>query len=293
MTARDPLAPARPAPWQILALTSLAMLAFAGNSLLCRAALRDTAIDPATFTTIRIVSAALVLAAILSMRRRPMRLGGDWTSAAALAAYAIGFSFAYRGLTAATGALLLFGAVQATMVARGIFVGERLRIVQSHGVAVALAGLVALMWPGVSAPPLRDALLMLGAGVAWGVYSLRGAGSGDPIAATAGNFVRAIPFAALASVAFLDHAALDRIGVGYAIASGAVSSGIGYAIWYAALPSLRAITAATVQLGVPVIAMLGGLVLLGEAPGMRIVIASAAVLGGIALAVVPRGARSR
>jgi drug/metabolite transporter (DMT)-like permease len=191
-------------------------------------------------------------------------------------------------LTAATGALLLFGAVQATMIGVGLWRGEGLRGWQIVGLACALGGLIGLLLPGLSAPPLQGSALMLGAGIAWGVYSLRGKGAGDPLRVTAGNFLRAVAFAAVLSLAMLSSASLDAAGVGYAIASGAVTSGIGYAVWYTALPGLKATSAATVQLSVPVIAALGGIVLLGEPPSLRLLLAAFAILGGIAMVIKSR-----
>ena len=269
---------------RLFACVALAMLAFAGNSLLCRLALKTTPIDAATFTTVRIAAGALTLWVLA----RGGGLGGSWISALALFAYAAAFSFAYRQLSAATGALLLFGAVQASMIAGGLARGERLRPAQVAGFACALGGLIVLLLPGLSAPPLQASLLMLGAGVAWGVYSLRGRGGGDPLHATAGNFVRAAPFALALSLLALPQASLSADGVLYAIASGALTSGIGYAIWYAALPRLGAVQAASVQLSVPVLAALGGIALLGETPTLRLTACSVAILGGIALVIVRR-----
>jgi len=266
----------------VMALTWLAMLAFAGNSLLCRAALKHTA---ASFTTVRLVSGALVLWLLVRTHRGRGAGGGNWLSALALFGYAAGFSFAYVNLPAATGALLLFGAVQATMIGHGIWTGERLRSLQLIGLVLAAAGLLALLLPGLSAPPLEASLLMLGAGVAWGVYSLRGRGAGDPVRATAGNFLRAAPIAAALSALAFERISLDAAGLGYAVASGAVASGMGYAIWYTALPALKATHAATVQLSVPVIAALGGIALLGEPLTVRLALASLAVLGGILLVI--------
>ena len=274
-------------PLRIVLLTSLTMIAFAGNSLLCRLALKDTAIDAATFTSIRIASGALILMAIVRLRGggRPMA-GGSWPAAAMLFVYAVGFSFAYRELSAATGALLLFGAVQLTMIGYGLWSGERLRGLQLLGLAAALAGLVYLLLPGLAAPPLRDAAFMLAAGMAWGVYSLLGRGSGDPTESTAGNFLRAVPLAAVLSLAFSRDAAGDWLGIFYAVLSGAVTSGLGYALWYAVLPALKATSAATIQLCVPALAALGGVVLLAEPVTPRLLAASAAILGGIALTIV-------
>jgi drug/metabolite transporter (DMT)-like permease len=270
---------------RIIPLTSLAMIAFAGNSLLCRAALKHTSIDAASFTTIRLISGAVMLSLVVRMRRGTRIDGGNWLSAFALFAYAAGFSFAYVSLPAATGALLLFGAVQATMISHGIWTGERLRRLQLIGLMLAFGGLVGLLLPGLSAPPLYGSVLMLGAGVAWGVYSLRGKGAGDPTRVTAGNFLRAVPIAAALSLLMLNGASLDNAGFWYAAASGALASGIGYAIWYTVLPALKATHAATVQLSVPVIAAVGGIVFLGEPITLRLVLASVAILGGIVLVI--------
>ena len=273
---------------RVALFTALAMLAFAGNSLLCRLALRDTSIDAASFTAIRIVAGAVALALIVRMRDGRQALGGSWLSALALFAYAAGFSYAYLGLTAGTGALLLFGAVQATMIGRGLATGERLGAWQTVGLALALAGLVALLLPGLAAPPVLNAALMIGAGIAWGVYSLRGRGKGDPTRETAGNFVRAVAFSIVLAAAGLPWASLDGMGIAYAIASGAFTSGVGYAIWYTALKGLQATHAATVQLSVPAITAFGAVMLLGESLTLRLVGASVAILGGIALVILAR-----
>lgn len=273
------------------ALTLLAMLAFAANSLLCRMALTHTRIDAASFTAIRLVSGAIVLWLLVALRRRVQGSRGNWRSAFALFAYAAGFSFAYVSLTAATGALLLFGAVQVTMVGHGIWRGERLRAVQVLGCAAAFAGLVGLLLPGLSAPPMGGALLMLGAGVAWGVYSLRGRQAVDPVTVTAGNFMRAVPFALLLAIAMWHEQSADGAGVAYAMASGALASGVGYVIWYAALPRLRSTSAAIVQLSVPLLAATGGVAILGEPVTLRLAVASVAILGGIALVTTGYGQR--
>jgi drug/metabolite transporter (DMT)-like permease len=270
---------------RVAALTSLTMIAFACNSLLCRVALKDTGIDASSFTTIRLASGAAVLWLIARLGGGARSGKGNWLSALALFIYAAGFSFAYLSLPASMGALLLFGAVQATMIGHGVWKGERLRRLQLVGLVLALGGLVGLLLPGLSAPPLIGSVLMLSAGVAWGVYSLRGKGAGDPTRVTAGNFARAVPFAAALSLLRHGGASLNIAGFWYAVASGAVASGIGYTIWYMALPALKATSAATVQLSVPVIAALGGIVLLGESATLRLVLASVAILGGIALVI--------
>jgi drug/metabolite transporter (DMT)-like permease len=271
---------------RLIFLTSLAMVAFAGNSLLCRAALKHTGIDAASFTTIRLTSGALMLWLVVRTGRGAQTGNGNWLSAFALFVYAVFLSYAYASLATGIGALLLFGAVQATMIAHGLRAGERLAGLQVAGLVLALAGLVGLLLPGLSAPPLQGSLLMLGSGVAWGIYSLRGRGAGDPTRVTAGNFLRTVPIAAAWSVLMYDRTALDSAGFCYAVASGALTSGIGYAIWYTALPALKAAKAATVQLSVPVIAALGGIVFLGEPLTPRLVLASAAILGGIALVIL-------
>lgn len=272
-----------------LTLTSLAMLAFAGNSLLCRIALKHTSIDAASFTTIRLVSGAAMLWLVVQLRRSTPAGAGNWLSSFALFAYAAAFSFAYVSLSAATGALLLFGAVQATMIGYGLWSGERFVRWQLVGLVLAFAGIVGLLLPGLSAPPLLGSLLMLSAGIAWGVYSLRGKGAGDPTKVTAGNFLRSVPIAvALTAVMFLSRGLSLDSGVWYAVASGALASGVGYAIWYTALPALKATHAATVQLSVPVIAALGGIVFLGEPITLRYVLASVAILGGIALVIAEK-----
>lgn len=274
---------------RILALTALAMIAFAANSLLCRLALRDTGIDPASFTLIRMVSGALVLWLILRLRvAAAAGSRGDWGSAAALFGYAIAFSYAYVGLSAGAGALLLFGSVQATMILVSLVRGERFTRWQCAGFAFAIGGLIALVAPGATAPPLLAALLMVLAGIAWGAYSLRGRGNTDPLATTAGNFLRSVPMAVAAALLALPWLAADPRGALLAVLSGALASGVGYAIWYAALRGLSGTAAATVQLSVPAIAALGGVVLLAEPLSVRLVMASIVTLGGIALVIHAR-----
>ncbi len=273
---------------RVFTLTLLAMIAFASNSLLCRAALKHTSIDAATFTFVRIFSGAAVLWVLIKMRKVTSKESGNWWSGLALFVYAAAFSFAYVDVAAGTGALLLFGAVQATMILWGFGKGERLDAIQIVGLLLAAAGLVVLLFPGLAAPPIGGSILMLAAGLAWGVYSLRGKSSRDAIAATAGNFLRAVPFAALVSVLMLPKMHLDSLGITYAVISGAITSGLGYVIWYAALAGLKAASAATVQLSVPVLAATGGILLLGEPITLRYAIASIAVLGGIFLVIIER-----
>lgn len=264
------------------------MLAFAGNSLLCRLALKGGGMDAASFTAVRLVSGALVLACIQRLRTGALPRSGDWVSALALFVYAAGFSWAYVQLTAATGALLLFGAVQLTMVAWGLARGERLRSLQTVGLLCACAGLVAMLLPGLAAPPLLGSLLMLSAGAAWGVYSLRGRGRGDATAVTAGNFWRASVPALLLMLpgAFLGGTVqLNPSGVLLALASGALASGLGYAIWYTALRGLSPTSAASIQLTVPPLAALGAVLFLGEVVTLRLAVSSLVILGGVALVI--------
>ena len=272
----------------------LAMLAFAANSLLCRLALRQEDIDPASFSSIRLVCGALTLAVMLRFRAQPSQpIRADWPAAAMLLAYMVFFSFAYSSLSAGTGALILFGAVQLTMFGMGLRSRERFSPLAWIGFALAVSGLVYLVLPGVAAPPLSGALLMAMAGVAWGVYSLRGRTVADPLAATAGNFARAAPFALAVSLLFINKAHFNASGLALAVVSGALTSGIGYVIWYAVLPQLSALRAATVQLSVPLIAAFGGVVFLSEALTPRLTVATAAILGGIALVLIRRSHRPR
>jgi drug/metabolite transporter (DMT)-like permease len=277
---------------RIVTVTSLALLAFAGNSLLCRLALKLTNLDAASFTSIRLMAGAATLWFIVQTTRHGQEGKGNWISAAALFVYAAGFSFAYTLLNTATGALLLFGAVQATMIGYGTWAGERLRPAQAAGLALAVIGLVALLFPGLSAPPLKASFLMICAGIAWALYSLRGRGTGDPTKVTAGNFLRAVPMAIALSLLTRQNFAYDTTGLCYAIASGAVTSGIGYAIWYTAIPTLKATNAATLQLSVPVLAAIGGVIFLGEHLTLRVVGASLAILGGIALVILKKNRAS-
>lgn len=264
------------------------MLAFAGNSLLCRLALKTTQIDPATFTSLRLLAGALMLVLLLRLRQGSMPMAGSWRGAVALFTYAATFSFAYVSLDAGVGALLLFGAVQISMLLWGWREGERPVPLSLAGLLLAFAGLLILLLPGASAPPLTGALLMLVAGIAWGVYSLLGRSAGNALAATTGNFVRSVPMAALLSLALLHSASWDMHGMLYALTSGALASGLGYAIWYTAITQLKAIQAATVQLSVPIISALAGALLLGEALSLRLGLSSLAVLGGIALVLMTK-----
>jgi drug/metabolite transporter (DMT)-like permease len=271
-------------------LTLTAMVAFAANSLLCRAALGGDLSDAASFTSLRLVGGAIVLVPLARFRGGSGPPGGSWASGAALFAYALGFSLAYLSIPAGIGALILFGAVQLTMLGAGLLAGERPTAREWLGLVLSFAGLVALTRPGLAQPDPLGAGLMLVAGVAWGVYSLRGRGAGDPLAANASNFARSVPLALLASGVGLAVASphLTTEGALLALASGALASGLGYALWYAALRGLSATQGAIVQLSVPPLTALGGVSLLGEPLTARLVLASAMILGGIALAVLAR-----
>lgn len=268
-------------------MTALALVGFAGNSLLCRLALAAGAIDAASFTAIRLASGALVLL-VLARGWRGGERSGSALSALALFAYAAPFSFAYLRLGAGMGALVLFGTVQATMIGWGVVRGERPGPIVWLGLALALGGLGGLVAPGATSPDLVGLASMSVAGVAWGVYSLRGRGApGHPLATTANNFLYSVPLGAalVAAAAGLDGLDASARGVALAALSGGVASGIGYSLWYAALPGLTATRAAILQLLVPVLAAGGGIGLLGERLSLRLTLTGAAILGGVALAV--------
>jgi drug/metabolite transporter (DMT)-like permease len=274
-------------------LTTAALVAFAGNSVLCRVALGGSMIDAATFSTIRLAAGAgMLLLVTASTRSWPslprngsFRLEGSWISAAILFLYAVPFSFAYVTLTAGTGALILFGAVQVTMMVMAVRSGEHPQVAQWLGLALALFGLVYLVMPGLAAPPLGGSALMALAGIAWGIYSVRGRGAANPLAQTTSNFVRALPLAIVVSVVAFSNAHIMWAGALLAVASGALTSGLGYVLWYAALRTLTATRAAVVQLTVPILAGAAGILFLGETVSSRLVMSTAIVLGGIGLAL--------
>lgn len=277
-----------------VALSIAALFAFAANSLLCRWALGQHHIDAASFSTVRVLAGALTLCIILLVRNRGAfpKLAVDWRSVAALCAYMLGFSLAYLSLTAGTGALILFGCVQLTMFIVSLRAGEHFSALSWSGLAIAFAGLIYLVSPGLSAPDPLGAVLMAAAGVAWGFYSLLGRGAKDPLQTTATNFVFSIPVVLLASILAFAQTRLSQAGILLAIASGAVASGCGYVIWYAALRGLSGTRAAVVQLAVPVIAAAAGVAVLGEHLTVRLVIASAATLGGVALVLAQRATQT-
>jgi drug/metabolite transporter (DMT)-like permease len=270
--------------------TCFALLAFAFNSILCRLALKTDEIDAASFTAVRLVSGAVALSIIFLLfgKREQDVKRGNWFSAFFLFAYAICFSFAYINLTAGTGALILFGAVQATMIVVALRSGERPKVLEWGGLFLALGGLIYLVFPGLAAPPILSSALMIAAGIAWGFYTLRGRGSENPLADTTGNFIRAVPMIALASLPFIFQMHLSERGITLAAASGAIASGIGYSIWYTALRHLTSTRAAVLQLIVPALAGIGGVVLLSEIVSLRLVLATILILGGIGLTIAGR-----
>jgi len=280
----------------LVLVTALTLVAFAANSVLCRLALGGHRIDAVSFTTLRLGGGAVVLVLLSRFTARPrpaMRAMGSWGSAVALFTYASAFSIAFLSLTAGMGSLILFGAVQATMIGGGMLAGEPPRRIQWLGLAVALVGLVYLVSPGLTAPDPLGVALMTVAGVAWGVYSLRGRRATSPIAGTTGNFARTVPLAIIASALAFRAARAEAAGAALALISGTITSGLGYALWYRALRELTTTQAAIVQLLVPVLAAAGGVVFLAERPSLRLAIASVLILGGVAVAVLARSAGAR
>ena len=293
-------------------LTTFALVAFAFNSILCRMALGTDEIDAASFTAVRLFAGAVALI-VISYECRGPRVSkgltrkldvkplltrgllhyGNWLSAFFLFAYAICFSFAYLGLTTGTGALILFGSVQMTMIFVALFKGEPPGALEWMGLGVALGGLVYLVFPGLSSPPIVSSMLMAVAGIAWGFYTLRGRGSIDPLGDTTGNFIRTLPLVILVLLPFLPNIHLSGRGVVLAVLSGALASGVGYTVWYAALKFHTSTRAAVLQLAVPVIAAVGGVLLLDEPATLRLAIAAALILGGIALTIFGRNAEAR
>lgn len=270
--------------------TLIALIAFAGNSVLCRLALGDEVIDAASFTAIRLFSGVAVLALILSFTqaRSEKSSKGSWLASIMLFVYATAFSFAYISVDTGTGALILFGFVQITMIFIGIYQGNRLHLVEWLGVILAFSGLIYLLMPGLNAPPIGGFLLMMAAGIAWGFYSILGKGSKSPLRDTGYNFYRTLPFAALLMLLFIDDVSLSTLGITLAILSGAIASGVGYTIWYIALRGLSSAQAAVVQLLVPLIAALGGVIFVDEIFSLRLGISSFLTLGGVFIVLFSR-----
>jgi len=268
-------------------LTVLALVAFAANSVLCRLALGEPTIDPASYTAVRLITGAITLwlIAVFLKKRSFGKSGGSWISAAMLFLYAVTFSFAYISLSAGTGALILFASVQITMIAVGLYSGERPAMLEWLGLFIAIVGLIYLVSPGITAPSIVGSLLMATAGIAWGVYSLRGRGASDPVGVTADNFLHTVPLAIALVLSLASALTITPIGFVWAALSGSITSGVGYVLWYAALRGLTATRAATVQLAVPVIAALGGVIVLSEAITLRLIISAVVILTGVGLAV--------
>ena len=276
--------PPRP---RVILLTSIALVAFAGNSVLCRMALDGGTIDAAGFSTIRLASGAIALLIILSVtgRKDSSKSHGSWISASMLFLYTVCFSFAYINLDTGTGALILFGMVQATMIAGALLEGDRPSPVEWGGWLLAVVGFIYLMRPGLTAPSAIGAGLMGLAGVGWGIYSLRGRSESDALGATTFNFIRSVPLVIVVALIAFSHLHLSREGIVLAAVSGALTSGVGYAIWYAALRGLSSMQAAMVQLSVPLLAAAGGMLLLSEPASTRLIVSGVLILGGICLAV--------
>ena len=270
--------------------TGFALTAFAFNSILCRLALGAEAIDAASFTTVRLISGVLTLLLVSSFfdKKETLLKRGNWISAFFLFAYAICFSFAYINLTTGTGALILFGAVQATMLIAAFVSGERPKMFELLGFVFALGGLIYLGFPGLSSPPLLSSALMSFAGISWGFYTLRGKKSANPLADTTGNFLRTVPMVFISILPFLSIIHLSAKGILLAVLSGALASGIGYSIWYQALKFHTPTRAAVLQLSVPVLAAFGGVIFLAETISIRLILASVLILGGITITIAGR-----
>jgi drug/metabolite transporter (DMT)-like permease len=277
-----------------LVFTTLALIAFAANSVLCRLALGEKTIDAAGFTSVRLLSGALVLFCILkfSNKKNGSSTKGSWSAAFMLFLYAVTFSFAYLTLNTGTGALILFGSVQITMILRSLFSGNRLLPIEWMGVIVAFSGIVYLVLPGVTAPSFTGFSLMTLAGIAWGLYTLKGRGSANPLSDTTYNFLRSVPFMIVLGMFFFQNVHISREGVILAAISGGITSGIGYTLWYMALRGLSATQAAVVQLSVPVIAGFGGIVFISEPISLRLTLSALLTLGGILMVILGRNAKS-
>ncbi len=275
-------------------LTTIALIAFAGNSILCRLALGESAMDPVGYTAVRLISGAVTLWMICAfIGSKSPQYAGSWTGAAMLFVYAATFSFAYVSLSTGSGALILFASVQITMLGVGLYLGERPAMLEWLGSLIALGGLAYLVSPGISAPTPGGALMMAIAGVAWGLYSIKGRGAENPVLATSGNFTRTVPFALLLVLVFLPGLSISSTGLLWAVVSGSITSGMGYVIWYTALRNLSGARASTVQLLVPVIAALGGVVFLAEEVTWRLSMAAVVILSGVGLGIFAKGKRQQ
>lgn len=281
---------------RIFILVSLAMIAFAGNSVFARLGLNsNTPIDPASYTLIRLISGAVVLTIFVSWRNKSVTRitkGGNWISAAALFGYAAAFSYAYVVLETGMGALILFTCVQVGMIAWGIIKGDRPIALEWFGLVVAFGAFVWLVSPGLQAPDPFAAFLMFVSGISWAVYSTRGKSSTDALGTTTGNFILSIPFAIIMLIILAAQVNIEPFGIYMAIGSGILTSALGYAIWYMALPLISQTQAAIVQLTVPVIAGFGGVLFSSEALTMRFAISATLILGGVAIAILAKSERS-
>ena len=270
--------------------TLLALISFAGNSIICRIALKEAAIEPALFTSIRLISGTIVLMLVVAMTRKSKKTKskGSWFSAAMLFMYAAAFSYAYVSLETGTGALILFGVVQITMITYSLISGNKMSTIEWLGIVLALCGFLYLMLPGAKAPSLYGFILMTISGIGWGMYSIKGKTTKNPLQDTAYNFLRTIPFLLLLLYFVFQESYYTKTGVILALLSGIITSGLGYVIWYAALKGLTTIQASVVQLFVPVLAGLGGLILVNENVSLRVIVASVLILGGISLMIVKK-----
>jgi len=275
----------------VVLLTAGALVLFAANSVLCKLALGREAIDPASFTLIRLVSGAVTLALLFRFSAAENRTvsSGSWFSAGALFLYAVCFSYAYMTMEAGIGALILFGAVQVTMLSGAIASGERMGLKAWAGWTAAFAGLVLLVFPGVSSPPLVGSCLMAGAGISWGVYSIKGKGVQCPLAETKNNFVRSLAFAGILLLGICLHRQITQFGFYLALISGVLASGVGYALWYGVVLQIKTTQAGVVQLLVPVLATLGGVLFLGEQVTPRIMVSTIIILGGVCISLTGQG----
>ncbi|MBL4765002.1 MAG: DMT family transporter [Colwellia sp.] len=269
-------------------LTGLALIAFAANSVLCRLALGNGAIDASSFTVIRLLSGAIALFIILSIKgsNQGVSSKGSWTAGLMLFLYAITFSYAYLSVDTGTGALILFGSVQITMIMLSLISGTRLHLIEWSGVFIAFTGFIYLMLPNITTPSINGFILMTVAGISWGIYTLKGRSSKNPLMDTTYNFLRTIPFVALLAVFSMQNISYSTEGIVLALISGAITSGVGYTIWYIALGGLSSTQAAVIQLSVPVIAAIGGVVFVSEIITIRLVISATVVLSGILMVVL-------
>lgn len=269
-------------------LTCLALIAFAANSVLCRMALGADSIDAASFTVIRLLSGSIVLLIIISVIKRDKNTSkkGSWLASFMLFLYAVTFSYAYVSLDTATGALILFGSVQMTMILLSLFLGTRLHLAESLGVGLAFSGFVYLVLPGVTAPSTIGFVLMVIAGAAWGIYTLKGRESKSPLMDTSYNFLRTTPFVIVLAIVTVGSSNYSAEGILLAVLSGAITSGVGYTIWYIALGGLSFVQAAVLQLSVPIIAALGGVIFVSEAITLRLTVSSVMVIGGILMVIL-------